>query len=117
MTIINDIGTVMLSRALDATVLRQQAIAQNLANANVPGYHRLSVQFEAQLAAALRANRAGTAIDVAPRLVQADHAVGNEGTDQDLAQLSETVLHHHALLKVLDNRIGLLGTAISEGKK
>jgi hypothetical protein len=46
-----DSTTGLLSMALDAAVLRQQAIAQNIANANTPGYQRISVSFESRLAA------------------------------------------------------------------
>jgi flagellar basal-body rod protein FlgB len=117
MVIIDDVNTVILSKALDATVMRQQAIAQNLANANTPGFRHLAVQFEAQLAEALRSGQPGTLRTVSPRLVEAARPQGNQGTDLELARLSETVLHHHALLNVLDKRMALIGTAISEGKK
>jgi flagellar basal-body rod protein FlgB len=117
MAIVDDINVVMLSKALDASVLRQQAIAQNLANVNTPGYRRLAVQFEADLAAALRSGQPGRITQVAPRMAEAALAEGNQGTDEELAHLSETVLHHHALVTVLGKRIGLISTAISEGKK
>jgi len=117
MAIVEDINTSILSKALDAAVLRQQAIAQNLANVNAPGYRRLTVQFEADLAAALHGGQAAHVGRLHPRLVQAPHAEGNQGTDDELARLSEAVLHHHALVTVLNRRIELIGTAISEGKK
>lgn len=41
------------TRALDAASLRQSAIANNLANANTPGYKKQAVQFESQLAQAI----------------------------------------------------------------
>jgi len=41
------------THALDATVLRHQVIAHNLANVNTPGFKRQEVNFEAQLAKAL----------------------------------------------------------------
>lgn len=117
MAIVDDINVVMLSKALDASVLRQQAIAQNVANVNTPGYRHLAVQFEADLATALRSGQPGRVAQVAPRLQEALQAAGNQGTDDELARLSETVLHHHALITVLSKRIGMIGTAISEGKK
>ena len=116
MRIIEDISTNLVSQALDAAVLRQQAIAQNLANINTPGYKRLSVAFEAQLAGASRNASPSQVAMQAPRLIQAAEA-GGVSTDVELAQLSETVLHHHALLKALEKHMGLLRTAVSEGKK
>lgn len=44
------------TRALDAYALRHQTIANNLANANTPGYKRQEVRFEDQLASALQAS-------------------------------------------------------------
>ena len=41
------------TRALDAYALRHQALSNNLANVNTPGYKRQDVRFEDQLAGAL----------------------------------------------------------------
>ena len=48
------------TRALDAYSLRHQAISNNLANVNTPGYKRQVVNFEAQLAGALSADKKGS---------------------------------------------------------
>ena len=47
-------------KLLDAAVLRQDAIASNIANVETPGYHRMDVapDFAAQLKARLEARRA-----------------------------------------------------------
>lgn len=42
-------------KSLDASVLRGKAISQNLANIQTPGYQRKEVNFEEQLAKALKA--------------------------------------------------------------
>ncbi|MGB4476084.1 MAG: flagellar basal body protein, partial [Bacillota bacterium] len=42
----------VLSKALQAASLRQEAIAQNLANVDTPGYKALGVSFEEQLSRA-----------------------------------------------------------------
>lgn len=44
---------VAVTRALDASALRQQVIAHNLANVNTPGFKRQEVQFETELNRAL----------------------------------------------------------------
>src|SRR3954464_6824813 len=41
-----------LELALTGSVVRQQAIAQNIANVNTPGYRRQDVDFQSALAAA-----------------------------------------------------------------
>lgn len=47
----------VLDKALDASWLRNEAISNNLANADTPGYKRQDVNFEVQLAKALRHSR------------------------------------------------------------
>jgi flagellar basal-body rod protein FlgB len=47
------------SRALDASALRHQIIANNLANINTPGYKRQDVTFESQLSRALDERKEG----------------------------------------------------------
>ena len=47
-----DTTQIGLERALSGSSLRQQAIAQNIANVNTPGYRRQDVDFQSALAAA-----------------------------------------------------------------
>src|SRR4029079_13125873 len=63
-------GIGLLSQTLDAAALRHRVIAQNVANVNTPGYRRLEVSFEADLARALANPGPGAA--VRPRVVVAD---------------------------------------------
>lgn len=42
-----------VTRALDASAMRQQVISHNLANVNTPGFKRQEVQFETELTRAL----------------------------------------------------------------
>jgi flagellar basal-body rod protein FlgB len=43
----------VLTKSLDASMLRQRAIANNIANVNTPGYQRIEVTFEDELRKAL----------------------------------------------------------------
>lgn len=47
----------VLDKAMDASWLRNEAISNNLANADTPNYKRQDVNFETQLAKALRSSR------------------------------------------------------------
>ena len=47
----------VLDKAMDASWLRNEAISNNIANADTPGYKRQDVNFEVQLAKALRHSR------------------------------------------------------------
>lgn len=47
----------VLDKAADAAWLRNDAISNNISNADTPGYKRQDVNFETQLAKALRSSR------------------------------------------------------------
>lgn len=47
----------VLDKALDASWLRNDALSNNIANADTPGYKRQDVDFETQLAKALHSSR------------------------------------------------------------
>ena len=115
----------LLSLALDAAGMRQQAIAQNIANANTPGYQRVSVSFENRLnalrdgAGNLATPSLASLSDLRPTFAFADANAQGSGValDQEMAQLSQNTLHHQALLKALDKHLSLMGIAINEGKR
>lgn len=113
-------GTVDLLRlALDASTMRQQAIAQNIANANTPGYQRIGVSFEAQVAQLMDQQAAGRTVrDLEPyRPVFMSLEESQVSLDTEMAALAENTLHHQALLKALGKQMSLLSTAINEGKR
>jgi flagellar basal-body rod protein FlgB len=119
-SIVDSNMTALLSLALDAATMRQQAIAQNIANVNTPGYRRVGVSFESRLASLATDLPRGAILSLAdlsnvrPTL---DYAGGAVQLDQELTDMSETVLHHQALLKVLGRQLELIGLAINEGKR
>lgn len=124
MTSIIDSSTVgLLSLALDAAGMRQQAIAQNIANANTPGYQRIGVSFEARLAELRQGVAGGRAPSLASLasarpVFEAAGAAGEPvALDMEMASLSENTLHHQTLLKMLNKHLALVGSAINEGKR
>lgn len=52
----------LIERALDYSSTRQEALADNIANIDTPGYQRKDASFESVLAAANDADSAGTAL-------------------------------------------------------
>lgn len=54
MNLFTDPVTVALAKTLDAAALRQRVIADNIANADTPGFKKATVEFEALLRQALR---------------------------------------------------------------
>jgi flagellar basal-body rod protein FlgB len=113
----------LLSLALDAATMRQQAIAHNLANANTPGFQRIGVSFERRIGDLQQALRQGQAPSLASLtgyrpLFEAAGAAGDPvAIDMEMAAMAENTLHHQALLKVLNKHFALIGSAINEGKR
>jgi flagellar basal-body rod protein FlgB len=100
--------------ALDATTMRHRAIAQNIANANTPGYRPVDVSFETQVRALQSAGGDGTpALRPQLRLAGADQV----SLDTQMTQLAENTLHHEALLKALNKQFAIISAAIGEGKR
>jgi len=98
----NDPNYLAAKKTLDAVVLRQQAIASNIANAETPGYQRidLSPSFQAELQKACAAGDAQQINALQPNLVPDQTAVarGRDGNtvslEQELGQMNQnTVLN------------------------
>jgi len=106
--------------ALDASTLRHQAIAANIANANTPGYVPVRVSFEEHLGA-LRDSLAGGRVEPSmlaasqPRVEAA--AAAPVALDQEVARLSSNALHYQALLRALNKQFSILAAAINDGKR
>ncbi len=109
----------LVSRALDAGALRHQAIAQNIANANVAGAKASRVQFEELLGnipTDLAAGRGFKAEDVpAPQVVTA--AGRPIALDDEMAALSSNSLQYQALLKAMSRQLSILSVAVQEGRR
>jgi flagellar basal-body rod protein FlgB len=110
----------LVRAALDGVSVRQLATANNIANANTPGYAPLRVEFEDQLAAALRDGGLRGRADPG-RLASAVSADATPGAkvqlDIEAAQMARDVLHYQALLRALRGQMDLLQTAINEGRR
>ena len=109
-------------KLLDASALRQEAIASNIANAETPGYRRLDVatDFADQLKARTQAgelNRDGD--DLKPTLVQDTHArtVRPDGNSVDieheLLAMNKNAVEYEFLTEVVSKNIKQLKMAIT----
>ncbi|WP_436525165.1 flagellar basal body rod protein FlgB [Janthinobacterium sp. GB4P2] len=123
--IIHDSTIGMLSLALNASNMRQQAIANNIANANTPGYQRIGVNFESRMSevkSGLRDGRTPALADLQyyqPLFEAAPDSIAGDPVqlDMEVAGLSENTLHQQALIKALNKHLSILSTAINEGKR
>jgi flagellar basal-body rod protein FlgB len=112
-----DTTQLALQVALHGTSLRQQAIAQNVANVNTPGYRRQEVSFEDALGNALRANdRDRVALTTPSQRVDSTAVVRVDGNSVDMdteaAGMARNGLQYEALVAVAKARTTILQTAI-----
>ena len=107
---------VALERAIQGSALRHEALAENLANVNTPGYRRQDVDFKAALQAAMPGGPA--ALEAVPLEPQVDGAApvrvdGNSvDVDVEAANLAQNALEYEALAQVLRVRGDIIEIAM-----
>jgi flagellar basal-body rod protein FlgB len=108
-------GLNVLTQVLDTAALRHRVIAQNVANVNTPGYRRLAVEFEDDLAKALTS--AGNPAQVKPRVVIEDGPERVDGNtvdiDREMVAMNKNSLLYQAAAQIITNRIAQLRAAIA----
>jgi flagellar basal-body rod protein FlgB len=105
-----------LERAVSGASMRQEVLANNLANAETPGFQRSDVDFHSTLAQAMKVGDAGRieATSFSPQQdAQTLRADGN-GVDVDVesANMAKNGLEYEALISVAKARIGILMAAM-----
>jgi len=109
-------GIDVLRRLMDAAALRHQVISQNVANVNTPGYRRLAVEFEDELAKVL-GTAGGSADAVAPKVVVEDRAERVDGNtvdlDREMGDLNKNTLLFQAASQIAASRFASMRSAIS----
>jgi flagellar basal-body rod protein FlgB len=115
----------VLDRSLDLHMLRHQVIADNIANAETPGFKAHRVDFEAELQRAVdnETSGAGTQRDIAS--VQANvfedpkSARGQDlntvDMDREMAAMTKNDIQYSAAAQSISKRFALLKYAITEG--
>ena len=113
-----------LKKGLDAWAMRQRAHAQNIANAETPGYRRVVVDFEAKLREALGGNSSGEIARTNPRHMQLSNpdisqlrpelrrepldpngsGVNGVDIDREMAEMAETQLRYLTAVELLKRR-------------
>jgi flagellar basal-body rod protein FlgB len=110
----------MLKVALDGASLRQQVIANNIANSNTENYQALQVTFEDELRQAMSTSGDLSASDIAqvtPHVEADPNSYGGVSIDQQMVQMSKNFIHYQALLKALNGRIELTNLALTGGSQ
>ncbi|UGS33705.1 flagellar basal body rod protein FlgB [Capillimicrobium parvum] len=104
----------LLGAAMRGAAARQTALAQNLANANTPGYQRVDVDFHSMLEQASGTGDAETVgftaeVDGAARMRLDGSTVD---VDREAAELAANGLEYQALVSVAQGRIGIIQSAL-----
>lgn len=109
-------------KLLDTSVLRQQAIASNIANAETPGYRRMDIasDFSNELRARVASGARGDAIaSLSPRLAEDQHArsVRPDGNsvelENELVEMNKNTVEYEYLTDVVSRNIKQLKLAIT----
>jgi len=112
----------LLEAGIRAETLRQQAIANNVANLQTPGYRRLDVRFEQLLAKAMESDGDFDLEEIGAELYQPKNtAVNPNGNDVNLdAEVGELIknsLRQRALVRLLSKKYNQIERAINVGNK
>ncbi|WP_028388038.1 flagellar basal body protein [Legionella fairfieldensis] len=97
----------LIGRALDASLMRQTAIANNIANANTQNYQTLEVNFEQQLSQWSENN--GSLATLQPFYQLSDHY---SSIDEQLALSVKNATHYRALIKGLNQKLAIMKLAV-----
>ena len=112
----------LAQKLLDATVLRQEAIASNVANAETPGYRRfdISPDFEAQLKSRMsNSDTASTIGSLKPQLAEdlTARSIRPDGNtveiEHELLAMNQNAVQHEYLTEVISNNLKQLRMAIT----
>ena len=109
-----------LASAIDVSALRQSVYSSNIANASVEGYRRMEVTFDDELAK-LGAQMSDMGMSGAgdARFVSSAHVIATDAAvklDEEMGLMARNALRYQTLLGAYEKTMGLLRTAIREGK-
>jgi len=117
-----DTTQLALHRAIEGAGARHEALANNLANANTPGYQRVDVDFHTALSAALGSggDRRGAVVGASIG-AQADRTAimradgSSVDIDAESAKLAANALEQQAAVQVARTRTAILQAAMGTG--
>jgi len=133
-SLFNDNTSQVLHTALDGLARRQQVTANNIANAETPGFKASIVTFESRLQAFLPgathdlvmaqthpAHLSAQAQPDGPQVVELRDTFGrndrnNVDIDREMVTLAETSATYNAITRLVARRLGMLKAAITEGR-
>lgn len=111
------VSTALIAKALDGLTARYEATAQNIANANSPGYRPIRVTFEDSLRrAATEGPQAIARVTPEIELQPMPRIASEMRLDLEIANASQTAMRYGALLSVLARQMEIARSVISGGR-
>jgi flagellar basal-body rod protein FlgB len=116
-----DITDAALQQGMAGAGLRQQLLANNLANVNTAGFKRSDVDFQSTLASALESGRPDSAVGSLTFKPQVDNVTSmradgnNVSADMELSEMTANAVQYEALAAVQKARFGWLRTVMGGG--
>ena len=111
---ITDAVSHALHSALDGISLRQNVIADNIANVDTPGFRASAVDFESSLRSAVSSGSIAAGETTASRMAT-DTPVGANGNNVDLRKETvaamQTVFQYQTVTRAVTDRLALVRTA------
>jgi flagellar basal-body rod protein FlgB len=109
----NDVTMAALQTMLRGLSARQQAIADNIANVETPGYLAKRVEFEDSLREAIAS---GGRADLQPNWSSSTDEVLPNGNnvviEQEMVTMQETQLRYELAIQAMNSKLSLLRTSI-----
>jgi flagellar basal-body rod protein FlgB len=110
-----DTTQLALERAIQGASTRQTALANNIANANTPGYRRRDVDFHSALRGAMSSKESLSSLTFSPQ-VDGSSQVRADGNgvdvDTEASYLAQAGLEYEGLVSVARGRIDVIQAAI-----
>jgi flagellar basal-body rod protein FlgB len=112
---IDSTGSVIYA-ALNGLAARQRVIANNVANVETPGFVAGRVSFEDSLREAIAGGDAAETSVAMRRSADPVNVNGNNvSLDNEIVSLTQTDLAYQLMIRALNDKFGLLRTAIGTG--
>lgn len=105
----SDLTVKLVSLALDAALMRQTAIANNIANINTHDYQTIEVNFEQQLNETPIKNNPGDLSAINPFYQLSEH---QSSIDEQMALNVQNITHYRALIKGLNQKLAIMKLAL-----
>jgi len=104
-----------LESAMSGSMLQQSVLANNLANADTPGFEPSNVNFQQTLANAMSDGQSPTSVQYTSTVEPQTTSANGNGVDPDMtdAQIAENGLLYQDLVQIAATREGILETAMN----